>query len=156
VSGLDGPVDHTGQVSLHGVQVWGVLEPGGECGHHLASTQTQLDSQASARPAGRDPRSATSARSAYELANPLKPSDNPAARNNQPIRFSGRREAITNPAAGTATFTTCPETLETVQPVRLAGAAGTPRLSRHSRPSNHCRVRRAVRPDRVDAAFTRL
>ena len=33
----------------------------------------------------------------------------------------GRRDARTKPVTGTATFTTCAEMLETVQPVRLAG-----------------------------------
>ena len=50
-----------------------------------------------------------------------RPSPSPATRNSQPIRFSGRLEARTKPVIGTATFTTCPETSETVQLVRLAG-----------------------------------
>jgi len=80
-----------------------------------------LNSQAAARPAGQDPGSATSACSAYRFEKPLRPSASPAARNSQPIRFSGRRDATTKPTTRTAAFTTCSERLETVQPVEPAG-----------------------------------
>jgi hypothetical protein len=80
-----------------------------------------LNSQPNARPAGKDPGTATSACSAYWSEKPLRPNPSPATRNSQPIRFSGRRDARTKPVTGTATFTTCAEMLETVQPVRLAG-----------------------------------
>ena len=64
-----------------------------------------------------------SACSAYALAKPLRPIASPATRNSQPIRFSARRDARTNPATGTATFTSWLETLVTVQPVTLAGTS---------------------------------
>src|SRR5580704_5818727 len=86
-----------------------------------AIIQIQLDSQANTWPAGKDPRCATSACSAYGFEKPLRPSASPATRNSQPIRFSGRRDARTNPVTGTAMLTTCPEMLETVQLARLAG-----------------------------------
>src|ERR1700722_17402614 len=86
-----------------------------------ATIQIQLDSQANTGPAGRERRAATNARSAYWSEKPLRPSASPATRNSQPIRFSGRLDARTKPVTGTAMFTTCPEMLETVQPVRLAG-----------------------------------
>src|SRR5580700_3186570 len=84
-------------------------------------TQVQLDSQANARPAGQDPRSATRACSAYAFEKLLRPSASPATRNSQPIRFSGRLEARTKPTPPAATFTSCMEMLETVQLVKLAG-----------------------------------
>src|SRR5580658_1599084 len=71
-----------------------------------AITQIQLDSQANTWPAGQDPRSATSACSAYWFEKPLRPSASPATRNSQPIRFSGRLDARTKPVTGTAMFTT--------------------------------------------------
>src|SRR5580704_2740146 len=86
-----------------------------------AIIQIQLDSQPNTWPAGKDPRCATRACSAYWFEKPLRPSASPATRNSQPIRFSGRLNARTKPVTGTAMFTTCPEMLETVQPVRLAG-----------------------------------
>src|SRR5579863_2777267 len=87
-----------------------------------AITQIQLFSQADARPAGKDPGCVTSACSAYGLEKPVRPRPSPATRNSQPIRFSGRLDARTKPVTGTAMFTTCPETPETVQLVRLAGS----------------------------------
>src|SRR5580693_1628549 len=100
--------------------------PVGKSKNKKASTATaiiqiQLDSQPNTRPAGQDPRSATSACSAYGFEKPLRPSATPAARNSQPSGFCGRRAARTNPVTGTAMFTTCEEMLETVQLVRLAG-----------------------------------
>jgi len=61
----------------------------------IGMIQVQLVSQANARPAGQDPRAAYSACIAYWFAKPIRPSPSPATRNSQPIRFSGRREAMT-------------------------------------------------------------
>src|SRR5580700_619573 len=116
-------------------------------------TEIQLESQASARPAGQDPGSATSACSAYWFEKPPRPSVSPANRNSQPIRFSGRLEASTKPITAAATFTTCPEMLETVQPVRLAGtrcrstyaSASPPPISATDPAAAHPATHRAVR-----------
>src|SRR6266480_2547854 len=84
-------------------------------------TQIQLDSQAAARPAGRDPGTATRACSPYCARKPPSPSARPATRNNQPTRFAGRRDARTKPTTGTARFATPPKTSEKSQPVSPAG-----------------------------------
>ena len=52
---------------------------------------------------------------AYGPRRLLSPSPRPAARNNQPIRFAGRRDARTKPTTGTAMFTTSPKTSERSQ-----------------------------------------
>ena len=119
----------------------------------IGITEPQLDSQASARPAGKDPRPAISACSAYWFEKPLRPSARPATRNSQPIRFCGRLEARTNPTTGMATLTTCWETLETFQPVRLAGtrcrsryaSASPPPISATDPVAAHTGTHRAVR-----------
>jgi len=40
MSGFQCPLDRAGQVGLHGVQVYGVLQLGGEHGHHLVGVIT--------------------------------------------------------------------------------------------------------------------
>ena len=56
-----------------------------------------------------------------------RPNENPAATNSHPIGFSGRREARTIPAMGTAMFTTSLRTFEKLQvePVEVTGGIAT-------------------------------
>ena len=86
-------------------------------------TKIQLESQAISRPAARDPGSATRACSAYGFAKLPRPSARPAARNSQPMRLPGRREARTKPRTGTPRFTTFMKTSEKFQVTWSAGSA---------------------------------
>jgi len=81
-----------------------------------------LDSQANARPAGRDPGAAARARSPYCSEKLCSATARPATRNSQPIRLAGRRETRTKPTRGTARLTTCPKTSEGSHIIRPAGA----------------------------------
>ena len=69
------------------------------------TTQTQLDTHSSNRPAGHAV-ATSSAWVAYALPKPPTPNARPAARKSQPIGFRGRLETSTNPTTGVATFTT--------------------------------------------------
>src|SRR5579859_2526702 len=126
--------------------------PVGKSNNKSASMATgishvQLDSQPNARPAGKDPGLPTSAYAAYWFEKPPTPSASPATRNSQPRRFSGRRDASTKPITAPATFTTCKEMLETVQPVRLAGTRCRSRYASPSPPPISATDPAATQPD---------
>src|SRR5215471_3494084 len=87
------------------------------------TTQVQLENQATSWPAGRDPGATRRACSAYGAMKAPSPSVTPAARNSQPMRFDGRREARTNPTTGTPMFPTSWRTAGKLHPVRSAGRA---------------------------------
>ena len=83
-----------------------------------AMSQVQLASQANARPAGKDPGAAIKACSPYCSEKVLTPSAKAAARNSQPMRLAGRREARTKPTTGMARLTNSHKPLE--KPLRQA------------------------------------
>src|SRR5262245_37238346 len=118
-----------------------------------AITQIQLDSQANARPAGKDPGATIRACSPYCCEKALSPSARPATRNSQPTRLAGRREARTKPVTGMARFTTSPKASEMFHLIMSAGTrcrstyahASPPAISATDTPAAQPATHRAVR-----------
>src|SRR6266516_2549435 len=109
-------------------------------------TQIQLDTQAGARAAGKDPGAAIRACSPYCSEKLCSASARPATRNSQPIRFAGRLDARTKPTTGTARFSTSPKTSENSQRVRPAGARCRFTYTRTSPPAISATEPAAIQP----------